>query len=122
MQGIYFWFSFGFLIVRSLAVCLSGSEVYQQSRVIINVINYVPTKFYYREVNKLNFSFEILLLIYLRREFFQVEFLQKYAQSETVAVSSYGIFDIKKPTILQVRQQPTSHFNDDAIFFILQFS
>lgn len=51
LQSIYFWFSLSFLITRTLTVCWSASLVYQESKVIIKVINDVPSKFYHREVS-----------------------------------------------------------------------
>lgn len=54
-QGIYFWLSLLFLICRALSLCWSASLVYQESKVIIKVINDVPSEFYYREVR---FEFE----------------------------------------------------------------
>ncbi|CRK99525.1 CLUMA_CG012844, isoform A [Clunio marinus] len=81
MQSIYFWFSFVFLISRTMAVLWNGSLVYQESKVIIRIINNVPSEFYYREV----------------------KFFQHYAESETIAMSSFGIFDITKSSILEVR-------------------
>lgn len=59
LQSIYFWFSLLFLVFRTLMVSLSGSMIYQESKVIVNIINDVPSEFYSSEV-KTNLFMNIL--------------------------------------------------------------
>lgn len=98
IQSFYFWFSLLFLIGRTLTVCCSASMVYQESRVIIRIINDVPNRFYCREVNKLIYWSSK----HPARVLLQVELFQQFAESETLAISSFDIFYISKPSILNV--------------------
>lgn len=51
IEGVYFFFSFGFLICRSIAVSIYASWINEESRQPIHFLHSLPSELYNIEVN-----------------------------------------------------------------------
>lgn len=97
---------------------MSAANIYEESRLLTKIINNVPSKYYSREVGLIdylssNHNWKLIkaefLCILIQRKltviFFQVEFLQKYAESEEITASSFGIIHVTRTSFFKVSDE-----------------
>ncbi|XP_049822390.1 gustatory receptor 5a for trehalose-like [Aethina tumida] len=53
LERVYFYYSFAFVILRAVFVCLYGAEIYEEGRRPLEVLNKVSDKIYNQEIERL---------------------------------------------------------------------
>lgn len=99
VERIYFFTSFGFLILRTVYVSLYGAWIHDESRKPIDVLNSVPASIYNLEVRE---NYPNTSNKFLSFNCFQIRRFVQQVSLDTVALTGRNFFSVTRGLILSV--------------------
>lgn len=97
-EGIYFFYSFGFVISRTVAVSVYASWINDESKRPVSFLHSLPLEVYDKEVTIQN-----SLKLYKKNRTFQAHRLLNQIHFDLVALTGHNFFKIRRGFILNVR-------------------
>ncbi|XP_058448773.1 gustatory receptor for sugar taste 64e-like [Malaya genurostris] len=80
LMTIYYWYSFGHLVVRMVLVALSAADIHDESKRLLPLFRTLPTQYYNKEIQRFH----------------------EQVEHDTVALSGFGFFFLTRKLILKI--------------------
>lgn len=97
IERLYFFYSFGFVILRTITVSIYGAAIYEECKAFIPILNSAPTECYNQEVSKY-----IPFIVNCLMSMLKIHRLVLQIHIDPAALSGHNFFKITRGLVLNV--------------------